>query len=78
MDQYIEQSIKRILDKVAAHEEIYALKAQLNEYLFKRYCEKGYLSECEPEYCMCRYTNSCRYVKTLREIKEKYDIDLWE
>lgn len=76
MDQYVEQSLKDILNRVAEYEEINALKVQLDEYLFKHYCEKEYLSECEPEYCTFCYTNSCKYVKLLREIMEKYDINL--
>lgn len=76
MDQHIEQSIKGILSKVAEYQEIDTLKVQLNEYLFRHYCEKGYLSECEPEYCTFCYTNSCKYLKLLREIMAKYDIDL--
>ena len=76
MDQYVEQSLKDILNRVVEYEEISILKAQLNEYLFKHYCEKGYLTECEPEYCTFCYTNSCTYVKSLREIMEKYNINL--
>lgn len=76
MDQYVEQSLKDILSKTAEYEEVNALKVKLNEYLFKHYCEKGYLSECEPEYCTFCYSNSCKYIKLLHEIVEKYDINL--
>lgn len=76
MDQNIEQRLKSILSEVSEHEETHALKTQLNEYLFKHYCEKGYLTECEPEYCSYRYTNSCKYVELLHEIMEKYGINL--
>lgn len=76
MNSYIDKNIDELAVKITNMPDTDELKRELDAYLFINYCEKGYLSECEPEYCSYRYTNSCRYIKALREILEKYNINL--
>lgn len=76
MNQYIDRNAEDIIAKMSGHSDIELLKKQLDSYLFTHYCGKEYLSECEPEYCVYRYTNSCRYIKALHELFEKYGINL--
>lgn len=75
MSQFINQEIENIISRMSEHSDNKSLRRELDNYLFTHYCEKGYLSECEPEYCTYRYTNSCRYIKALHEIAEKFGIN---
>lgn len=50
--------------------------AEVNKILFSLFCQKSYLSECEPEYCSFRYTSQCSYIKALEIVKQKYGIDV--
>ena len=77
MNSYVDNDndIKRLIEKIAQMPTADGLKRELDQYLFNHYCEKGYLSECEPEYCSYRYTYSCRYIKALHEIMKKYNVN---
>ena len=76
MDNLIDKAAEAIVMDMLAERKSDNLSSRLNDYLFKAYCEKPYLSECEPFYCAFRYSNSCRYVQALRELHEKFDINL--
>lgn len=73
-EEYIQKMIKRIANETKAAE----LKSELNQYLFEKYCEKGYLSECEPEYCSFRFTHTCRYIEAIQAIQEEFGIKVFE
>ncbi len=64
---------KKINDLI---EEFERYLKELEGYLFKKYCMKGYLSECEPEYCSYRITRTCEYIFVIRFIKNELGIDL--
>ena len=49
---------------------------KLNNELFNSLCQKGYLMNCNPEYCTYRYTNTCDYLKALKYILDEYNINL--
>ena len=76
MSQYIDRNAENIITRISEHSDIERLKKQLDSYLFSCHCEKEYLSECEPEYCVYRYTDSCRYIKALNELYERFGINL--
>ena len=48
----------------------------LNRLALKKYCMKGYLEACEPEYCMFRISDSCEYVYLIKYLYDKYKIDI--
>ena len=50
---------------------------ELRQYLFSNLCAKGYLMECEPEYCVVRYTGGCKYVQAIQQIYQEYGIKLY-
>jgi len=41
---------------------------KLERELVKKLCPKGYKKECEPAYCIFRYTDTCPFLKKWREI----------
>ena len=41
----------------------------LTRRLFKKYCIKPYLKECEPEFCSARISNTCKFIALLQEHK---------
>jgi hypothetical protein len=43
---------------------------RLERELVKELCPKGYKRECEPAYCIFRYTDTCPFLKKWREISK--------
>jgi hypothetical protein len=43
---------------------------RLERELVKQLCPKGYKKECEPAYCIFRYTDTCPFLKKWREISK--------
>ena len=43
---------------------------RLEMELVKKLCPKGYKRECEPAYCIFRYTGTCPFLKKWREISK--------
>jgi hypothetical protein len=41
---------------------------KLEHRLFEELCNKPYLDNCEPAYCVFQLTNTCEYVKVIRKI----------
>ena len=76
MNGFFDYDIDKAISQFSGSSNTDTLKKELNNYLFSKYCEKGYLCECEPEYCAHRYNGSCKYINALHEIIEKYGIDL--
>jgi len=50
---------------------------ELRLLLFTNLCAKGYLEECEPEYCSVRYTGNCKYIQAIHHIQKEYGIKLY-
>ena len=74
-DKKINEIIKKIaIDK--ENSEYYKHLRELNNYIFRNYCEKDYLERCEPGYCIFRETNKCRYIALLNLISQKFNVDL--
>ena len=48
----------------------------LKEYLFDKFCKKGYLTSCEPEYCSFRTNQTCDFVLALQIFNDHNGIDL--
>ena len=78
MNTYIDGFVNEMITHISQETSVKEWKNMLNNYLFKKYCEKGYLQECEPEYCTYRYTNSCRYLDALHEIQDKYNLKIFD
>ncbi len=74
-DKKIEEIVKK-LNKDKLYSEVVRSFKELNDYLFKNYCIKGYLEICEPEYCTYRINDNCDYIKLLGLISQKYKIDI--
>ena len=49
---------------------------EISGMLFSLFCQKHYLSECEPEYCSFRFTSQCPYIKSLALVKKEFGIDI--
>ena len=64
IEKIISQLKKDIKFKVKGENHIKALEHQL----FERFCQKNYLDECEPAFCVFRLDNSCEYIKILNSI----------
>ena len=41
------------------------------EQIFKDYCHKKYLKECEPSYCTYRIEGNCEYPEKIRNLEKK-------
>jgi hypothetical protein len=74
-DKNIEKIIKK-LDRNKPFSEVMKSFEEMNNYLFKNYCMKGYLKTCEPEYCTHRITGNCDYIKSLAFLSKKYKADI--
>lgn len=76
MEEYTRSRIEQIVKMTSQLRNIQNEKKGIDAYLFAHYCEKGYLSECEPEYCIFRYNGSCRYIHALHDIYNEFGISL--
>jgi hypothetical protein len=74
MNKQIEKLIETIITEADFSNE--QRFKELENLLFKEFCLKQYLVECEPFYCTFRITSSCKYIEMLKEIKEKYGVDI--
>lgn len=74
-DKKIEKIIKK-LDRNKPYSEVMESFEELNNYLSKNYCMKGYLETCEPEYCTYRIIGNCDYIKLLVLLSKKYKTDI--
>jgi hypothetical protein len=73
-DKEINDIVNSIL--LSGGNEIRTLIKELNKMVFNKYCEKSYLFECEPEYCVYRLNKTCFYIKAISYFKEKHKISL--
>jgi hypothetical protein len=73
-----EKGIKEIVDNIIKNNgnKTKLLIKQLNQMVFDKYCMKGYLLECEPEYCVYRLNKTCLYICAIHYFKTKHGISL--
>ena len=75
-DSQFVDMIAELKDSGLSHDD-YKQKAHIvNDYLFKKFCLKGYLDSCEPEYCTYRFTEQCPYLLALSYISDEMGIEL--
>lgn len=74
-DKYLNGLLEKLGDK-SENIETAILVKELEEYIFKKYCCKGYLKECEPEYCSNRILDACNYIKIFRHIQKVYNTNI--
>ena len=76
-EKYIDSQVASLLNLINENNP-YAKVAdsitKLDNYLFKRFCLKKYLEECEPFYCSHRINDSCEYIHSLNYFKNEKNI----
>jgi len=85
-EEFLEESfcendlkVKELLEKIEKEDSRTKLKEYietLDTYLFDKFCLKDYLKSCEPEMCVYRLMNECKYVKLSQYLYQNKKISL--